>query len=345
MGIVGIAIHGTGDSSPFYNPAGLNDLTEGRFQFLAMTFDVAANSVRAVNGILDLKDDVNRAPDDAGKVDALNNYINKHSGEFDHLRWALDLVNYARKDFAVGLVIDERLDLSFRNQAFPNFDIRNLGDVALYVSGSHAFWEKLLQVGVTLRPTVRFALDQQDEQITYGDVVTENADGDPILVDELERIKNRRFGLGIDVGAKSDLSRFDWIPGFAYLKPSVGVTWQDIGSPSFSGAEPNGQSVGVGVAVFPAVWKLKNTVSFDIRDLNRERDFITRTHFGAESELRWKKLGAALRAGLTQGYLTAGLTMDFWLLKIDGAYYNEEVGIKTREGGNTRYAVTISFNI
>ncbi|MFH1017483.1 MAG: hypothetical protein V1798_04780, partial [Pseudomonadota bacterium] len=85
MGNVGIAIHGTGDSSPFYNPAGLNDLTEGRFQFLAMTFDVAANSVRAVNGILDLKDDVNRAPDDAGKVDALNNYINKHSGEFDHL--------------------------------------------------------------------------------------------------------------------------------------------------------------------------------------------------------------------------------------------------------------------
>ncbi len=345
MGNVGIAIHGTGDSSPFYNPAGLNDLTESRIQFMTMTFEAAASSIGMIGDVIDLKNNVNKATDDAGRVAALNQFIQEHSGQFQHMRWALDLVNYAKKNFAIGLVMDERLDLSFRDQSFPHFDIRNLGDVSVFLSGSHDFWDKLLQVGLTLRPTVRFSMDQANEQITYADVVTKDPNGDPILKDELEKIKDRRFGLGVDVGLKSDLSRFTWIPGFGYLKPAVGVTWQDIGSPEFSGGAPNRQSVGVGIAVFPDVWKLKNTVSFDVRDLNYSRDFITRTHFGAESELRWKKLALALRAGLLQGYVTAGLTADFWFMKLDGAYYNEEVGIKTRENGSKRYAVTLSFNI
>ena len=37
MGNVGVALTGTHDSSPFYNPAGLNDLDKGRLQFFSFT--------------------------------------------------------------------------------------------------------------------------------------------------------------------------------------------------------------------------------------------------------------------------------------------------------------------
>jgi hypothetical protein len=345
MGNVGVAIKGTGDSSPFYNPAGLNDLTEARYQFLTMTFDMAKDSIGMIGDLKDLTNDLDGQTTDSGKVGVLDKFIQGHTGEFQHVRFGLDLFNYARKNFAVGFTIDERLDVSFRDQSFPHFDVRNVGDAAIFISGSHDFWEKLLQIGFTVRPTVRFALDQADEEVTYADVVNKNTAGKSVLKDQFKKIKDRRFALAVDVGAKSDMAKFENIPGFKYLKPSVGVTWQDIGSPNFHGADPNRSSVSAGFAVFPDVWKLKNTVAMDFRDLNHKEDFVTRLHFGAESEYRWTKIGFGLRAGVNQGYFTAGLTADLWLVKLDGAYYSEEIGIKTKQDGNTRFAVTLSFNI
>ena len=343
MGNVGVALRGTHDSSPFYNPAGLNDLEKGRFQFFSMTGDVSTGAVGLIGDITDFADNIQNT-DGADRTRVFDQFIQDHTGEFNHVRWTLDIFNYARKDFAAGVLIDEKMNVSFRDQSFPRFEIQNLGDLGMYIAGSHGFWDQLLQVGATLKPTIRFAIDEVDQEVTYSDIVSENSSGDPILIDQFKKIKDRRFGLGVDVGAKTNLA-FPGIKGskmYEILKPQVGVSWQDMGSPGFDAAPNNEQSISAGAAVHPDIWKLKNAIAVDFRDLNQERDFLTKLHFGVESKFPWI---LTARAGLSQGYFTLGATFDLWFVKIDGAWYKEEVGVRTREAGDNRWAATLSFNI
>ncbi len=346
MGNVGVAIHGTHDSAPFYNPAGLNDIEDARFQFFSITGGVSTDSFGLVGDTIDLIDDLDAQTTDAGKVSVLDQFIQARTGEFHHVRVSLDLFNYVRKNFAIGLTLDERLDMSFRDQSVPHFDVRNLGDAMVFLGASTSFLDRLIQVGVTLRPVVRFAIDEADQTVTYADVVAENADGDPVIKDQFENMKERRFGMGVDLGFKSDLGfkafkEKDW---YKFLNPAIGLTWQDIGSPSFGVAPGNEQSVSLGFAVHPNVGKFKNTFGLDFRSLNQEKAFLSKMHLGAETVFDWV-VDVGLRVGLSQGYFTAGTTFDFKVVRLDAAYYNEEVGAVTRQGANQRLIATLSFNI
>jgi len=349
MGNVGVAIRGSHDSSPFYNPAGLNDLEKGRFQFLTPTFEMAADSVTSITDTMTLIDDINATDDVVERTRILDAFIAERRGEYQRVRFALDLFNYARKNFAAGLAIDERMDMSFDESNPPgSFNIRNIGDVFVFLYGAQGFKEGLVQVGVTLRPTVRFSLDEENQNISYADVVGEDTPGgDPVIEEQMKQVyEDRRFGMGVDLGLKTNLALPFWKDAkvYKFLQPAFGVTWQDIGSPTFGAAPDNEQSVSIGAAVHPDVWILKNTFAFDIRDLNQGKDFITKLHIGAESMIDWAiKFG--LRVGLNQGYFTGGATLDFRFVKLDLAYYMEEVGTFSRQKGSGRFATTLSFNI
>jgi hypothetical protein len=164
------------------------------------------------------------------------------------------------------------------------------------------------------------------------------------MTQKVKKIKDRRFSMAADLGLKSNLgfAGFKKTRVYEILKPEVGVTWSDIGDPKFEGAPDNEQSISAGAAIHPTLWKLKNTVGLEFREINQERPFLTKLHFGIESQLPWI---LSIRGGLSQGYPTAGLSADFWIMKVDTAVYFEEIGIATREKGNLRLAATVSFNI
>jgi hypothetical protein len=345
MGNVGVSILGTPDSAPFYNPAALNDLTEGEVRFMTITAEIASDSTKLITDVKDLSDDVKAADTDADRVRALNNFIQDRTGEFQYLRLNLELLSYTGKNFATGLLVDERLDLSFRDQSFPRFDIRNLGDATAYAAFSTGFWDKLLQVGMNFRPTMRFSLRESDQQITFADVTTENSKGDPILVDQLKAIKDdRQFAIPVSFGVKSDLSFDFWKNSYfiEQLKPQVGVTWDDVGSPSFNPLPSPGQTVNAGFSLNPEIWRFKNLIAVELRDINRERPMLSKLHAGMEVKFPWI---LAVRGGISQGYLSGGATIDLVFVRIDGAVYYEEVGFNTREEGNLRYAATFGFKI
>lgn len=345
MGNVGTSIHGSHDSSPFYNPAGLNDLKKGRFQFMALTFEAAQNSLGIIGDFDDMLKDIDNASNDADKTRAFNKFLDKNTGKYQHMRMGIDLFNYVRKNFGVGLLLDQRMDFSFRDQSFPHFEVRNLGDVAAFVSGSTDFFDKVIQVGATVRPTVRFSLDEADQQMTMADVLGKDSNGDSLIVGQVKNIyKKQRFGLGVDIGLKSNLAiaGFQETKVYKALQPEIGLTWQDIGSPAFDSAPRNEQSISTGIAVHPKLWKLKNTIAVEFREINQERPLLTKLHVGLETKLPWI---LSVRAGLSQGYPTGGLSADFWIVKLDAAIYFEEVGIRVREKGNLRWATTLSFNI
>ncbi|MEZ4704690.1 MAG: hypothetical protein R3A11_05825 [Bdellovibrionota bacterium] len=344
MGNVGVSTTGQFDSAPFYNPAGLNDLKKGKIQFFTPTFELSKSFFDMIDDAKTLTNGVKDANNDADKTRAFNQFLNSRTGEFDHVRLSLELVSYARKNFAAGLLFDERVDMSFRDQSFPHFEVRNLGDVSMYVAGSYDFWEKLLQVGLTVRPTVRFALDQQDEVITLADVLGDDAQGDPLIVSQFENIADPRFGLGVDLGLKSNLSFLEELIPDLYkkLNPQAGFTWQDIGSPNFGAAPNNPQSVSMGLSIEPSLWVLKNTFALELRDLNQDRPFLSKLHIGAESRL--VKI-LSVRAGLSEGYVSTGVGINLGIVSIDGALYFNEVGRKTREEGSMRFATSLSFRI
>lgn len=345
MGNVGVSITGTTESSAFYNPAGLNDITQSEIRFMTITSEIAKNSTDLINDVKDLKDDIDGASNDADKVRVLNDFIQQRSGEFQHLRLGIELLSYTQHNFAAGLNFDETIDLSFRDQSFPHFDMRNIGDANAYVAFSTDFWDKLLQLGMTFRPTMRFALNEKDQQITYADATTENANGDPIIKDQFENIlDDRQFVIPVDFGIKSNLGFDFWKDSTAYdvLQPAIGFTWENIGSPSFAPLPTSTQTANAGISISPKLWRLKNTFAVEMRELNRSRPMLTKLHVGGEVKLPWV---LAVRGGVAQGYWTGGLSLDLVFVRIDGAVYHEEVGYYNREDGNRRYAVSFGFKI
>lgn len=343
MGNVGVSTLGTHDSAVFYNPAGLNDLEKSQWRFLSITAEVGSNAFSLVKDAIDFGQDIDDANSDPDRINVLNQFIQERTGEFQYVRFNLELLNYTRKNFAAGLVIDEQLDMSFRNQAFPQFDMRTIGDIATYVAFAQGFWDGGLQVGMTFKPTMRFALNEADQQITYSDVTTENADGDPIILDQFKNIYDeRQFRIPVDIGFKSRLSGFfdnDFVQAF---EPMIGLTWQDVGGMNFAPSQGNGQTLNFGASLNPKLGKFQNSWAIELRGINQDRPLISKLHIGAEFKL---PAILAVRGGLSQGYLTAGLTIDLRFFSIDAAIYKEEIGVNTREAGNLRYATTLNFKI
>ncbi|MCB0272378.1 MAG: hypothetical protein KDD46_05130 [Bdellovibrionales bacterium] len=343
MGNVGVSILGTHDSSAFYNPAGLNDLEDAQWRFLTITAEIGSNAFGLIGDAIDFGKDIDDANSDDERINVLNQFIQDRSGEFQYTRLNLELINYTRKNFAVGLVFDERLDMSFRNQAYPNFDMRTIGDVTAYLAFAQGFLDGGLQVGMTFKPTVRFALDEADQQITYSDVSTENADGDPIILDQFKNIYDQRqFRIPVDIGFKSKLAAFFDSDFMETFDPMIGLAWQDVGSMNFAPSQGNTQTLNFGVSLNPKLGRIQNSWAVELRGLNLDRPLISKLHIGAELKLPWI---LAVRGGLSQGYLTGGLTVDLRFFSIDAAIYSEEIGLHTREDGNLRYAATANFKI
>lgn len=343
MGNVGVALKGTHASSPFYNPAGLNDLKKGKLRILNLTGEISKDAFSLINDVRDLVDNLEDASDENGdRFRVLDDFIAKNNGKFRHLRLTTEIVGFARKNFAIGLLAEENFDFTVREPAVPEFHVRSTTDLVAYVSGAKSFFEDALQVGVTLKPTVRLAMNETDEIIDYADT-QDDANGKLKLESQLENIwKKQRFGLGADVGLKSNLA-FGSLKEAAWrkkLQPMVGVTWQDIGSPSFEEAPGNEESISLGVAIHPNFAKFENAFAIDVRNINRDMPFISKLHMGWETKF---PAILALRAGLSQGYVSAGATIDLWVAKLSAAIYSEEIGVHTRQEGNTRYVVQLGF--
>jgi hypothetical protein len=343
MGNVGVAIPGTHDSAAFYNPAGLNDLEKGEFRFLTINTEIGFNAFELAGDTIDFGQDIDDAADDQERVQVLNQFIQERTGEFQYFRLGMELVNYTRKNFAAGLLFDQRLNASFRNQGYPNFDLRSIGDIAGYVALAQGFYDGGLQVGMTFKPTARFSLRESDQQITYGDVTVENAEGDPILIDQLKDIYQEwQFRIPVDFGLKSKLSGFIDNAFVEKFEPMVGFTWQDVGNMNFNPLPGNRQTFNVGASLNPQLGRFKNTWAVELREINIDRPIISKLHIGAEIQL---PAILAIRGGLSQGYLTGGATIDLRFFSLDGAIYFEEVGRNTRQDGDLRFATTMSFKI
>jgi hypothetical protein len=96
----------------------------------------------------------------------------------------------------------------------------------------------------------------------------------------------------------------------------------------------------------PDWWVFKSRFAFDIRDVGHNQ-FTMRKGTHAGVEFLWKMFGwwkGGWRAGINQGYWTAGFTGKFGIFQLDIASYGEEVGSSETKKESRRYMVQTSLD-
>ena len=130
------------------------------------------------------------------------------------------------------------------------------------------------------------------------------------VTDEIEN--NDTTAIAVDLGALLELP---------LIGAEVGATMQSIG-------DGRGASLDMGIAKLMFNDRLLLLADYvDVLDNNRENVF-NKIHFGAE----YRAAILALRAGISKGYPSLGLGLDFRVIDIDYAWYTEE--LSKGPGGN-----------
>jgi hypothetical protein len=105
------------------------------------------------------------------------------------------------------------------------------------------------------------------------------------------------------------------------------------------------RTFGFGLAARRDIWgKFTKTVfALEFQDLgnNRNGSIFRTIHLGGETN--WRRI--AVRAGLNQGYWTAGMGLDLWVLNLDLSSYGEELSLNAGGLEDRRYALKVAFQI
>jgi hypothetical protein len=336
MGNAFIAMPGQDENAIFYNPAAVNDYEEKfHFRFLSPVFDFSPGSIGLVKDLFDLGDDIDAQTTDAGKIDTFRTFVNQHTGQFESVQARFPAVTMMYKWVTLSLLADTRNTISFRNRAFTNIEVLSRSDFGGIIGSAYSFFNDMLQAGLAIKVLHRLSID---EIITTDDVVN-----NPNFGDTLPR--RRSTGVGVDIGLKGKIPTFKkkWLD---ILKPTVALTWQDIGNTRFGNNVPDtNQSISIGFALHPAIGDWQLHFANDFRELNQSSSFIKKWNIGAEAvaPLLWNFFRPSVRIGGNQGYITAGASLDFKYAKLEFATYGEEAGKFTNQKQLRRLATNLSF--
>jgi len=322
-------------SALMYNPAGLNDIEQWRMELSTITLELSSSFYDFYKEYRDLQNDPEMSDDPTAM---LNELADLFIGAPLFLRIS-ESIAYSMKNFGMRIATDGNVNAMLRNAVYPSLEYDITVDNSVLIGGSYGFFDKALQVGVAVKPIYR--LTTGAKELTIGEF--ENYSDSDEMMDELTSYEGG-MGVGVDVGVKSHLDSMAHYVNFGgadaavrYLRPTIGLTWQDIGNTRFTrGVESIDQTIGFGSAVHLDFWKFKNTLAVDIRDMNTGRPFVSMLAMGLES---WLTDMFALRCGLYQLRPSAGFTIDLTFLRLDGAIYKEEVSQYSHTKGDLRAAL------
>jgi hypothetical protein len=149
-----------------------------------------------------------------------------------------------------------------------------------------------------------------------------------------------------------------WFTFLQYAKPQFGFTIQNIADEGFTNDfhwYSSQSSLAVDTRLerrynvgskweLPEFWVFKPRFLLDFRDIGtRYASFKKTSHIGGE--LLWKAFGwlkGGYRLGLSEGYLTAGISAQLWIFALDLATYADEVGTASSPKESRNYMVRLS---
>ncbi len=306
------------ENALFYNPAGLkSSTTQKGVEILNPLFEFSQGSLDLVTDLADLQ---------GGNISGVTDFLAKRIGEHQHLRASI-FPHLLIPPFGIGILAQGIGDLEIRNPVFPEADTDIRIDTGLIAGVAHDFGRGL-QGGVTVK-----YIQRQGVLKTFTAVDIAGKTFDP-----LETLKTQS-DFALDIGGLAHLS--EWTP-MQKWDPTVGLTLQNITDLDFKDIGTLPQQINVGAAIHPDTGMVKSTVAFDFLDITGEVGTKEtpgkRTHVGAE--FTFPKV-LSLRFGMNQDYFTGGLSIDFWILRLDYATFEEELGAFAGQRGDRRHLAQI----
>lgn len=301
----------------FYNPAGLASISGMSASILPLQVEIGEKGYDMVSDASDT--DFDNETETAA-------YLRDYVGERAHV--AVNIFPYySMPRLAVGLIGTTRMDLEVRDRQFPKVNTHAITDLGLGAGYAHPFLDDSLLVGGSLKYINRHSLSQE---YTVTDITSDDFDDlvDDDLVDG--------DGVLLDLGIIYKFDEVD-VPGL-----SLGLSVNNLIGNDLGDAEDLDDHVDLGIAYTHEFWILKATYAFDYMDLfsqiDDEDDYAKRLRLGAE--FAFPKV-LTLRAGIYQGYLTAGLSLDAKYARLDLLTYAEEIGAYAGQRTDRRYALNL----
>lgn len=310
--------HSRGHDSIFYNPAGLARLSG--FQWRLLGLNLGLNGLEAYEEYADIIDNSDDLPT------VLNSLYGRPIWSRTDLQTSISIGS-----MIVGAYARANLGFTLVNPALPNLEANYFADYAFFAGWGAEVIPSYLDMGVVGKRVTRLAggADIGASSLAYLDS------------EQIENsVERQGVGFGLDFGAKLKFPT-PW-------NPSVSFVWQDIGDTSYSRRNDDSvpptshdrMHVGLGLERDFTVFILRP--AFDFRFLNSSgQQPAKQMHAGLEVEMPL----ITVRGGFNQGYYTAGVSFDFWVLRLDAATYGVELGEYAGQHEDRRYLVQISTDI
>lgn len=307
-----------------YNPAGLSNTKGG--------------GVWLLNPMVEMSEDTGALIQDFDDIDQDNlievaKFLRARVGEVHHIKAALDLYSgfsIGNAGVMVAGIARGYGDLSIRNPIFPELHITSDVDYGGQVGVGYPIpGLPGLSLGVGVKVLNRSSIEE-----VYTAVDISDDDFEETLRDDQKDGSDASFDLGMLWAHE--------IQGITRV--SLGVAGINIKEMDFGDARDQKSQYNAGVAFEQSFIGMTLTEAFDYHDLtdNLVGDGSTekKLHMGAELQL---PALLAIRGGLSQGYYTAGVTLDFKWIRLDAATYGEELGASGGQREDRRYVGQVSI--
>ena len=311
------------ENALFYNPAGLSKISSFQIGVLNPLIEVSKKSIDLVQD----SEDANL--DDTGEVaDLLEEYV----GEHQHARVSLFPhvgFNVAGAGVMIGGLGQGTVDADIRNPVWPEAHVDMIVDYGAIGGFGLELPLTGLRAGVALKFLQRESLSQ---------IYTATDIADPDFGDRLEDDLHSGSGFSVDLGVIYELS---FVPVF---DTNVALVVQNVPEMDMGDAKDIDTQANLGLSIEKSFSAFGLVGALDYIDLTggieEDEDIAKRINIGAE--LRFLKF-LSVRAGLNQGYVSAGATLDLWVLKFDFATYSEEIGAYAGQREDRRYVGQITI--
>lgn len=324
---MGNAFFGVSDDkyAAFYNPAGL--AMSKSVWTLDIPFVIGANS-NMINNATDLTDMFLKGGLD---TDSIVKILNGMMGEYNNISPISFFPAFTYKNWSFGIFFNSYANTLTYNRAMPTAAVDVRADAGAVLTYAHSFLsDKSLHFGVSLMGFYRMAYSN-----TYTAVDIANLDSNDLIKDVLD---NHGWGILASVGLMYELP---WLR--KELNARVGLSFNDFGYQSMAkGLDKVDPTLNLSLAISPNWEFISSNIVIDFNDLifmnGTDDSFGKRVNIGAEVGF-WNRI--FVRAGLHQGYWTAGAGVNIWALRINYAYYTEEMGAYSGQYADHRHVIEI----
>lgn len=328
---MGGAYHGVSNDkyAAFYNPAGLARNEKTLIVDVPITLGLTQPTFSGISKVIDIIGNSDRQKILDGLQSLMGNYVGVNdTGTY---------ISVVYKNWSVGIFANAYTGALAYNRLTPELFLKAKYDAGVVGSYSYSFLDdKSLHFGASLMFLTRLGVK---EQLSATDLVKNSSKLNDVLNGLTQDLG---FGVLANVGVMYELP---WLRDLLHTR--VGLSLSNFGWTNFFKSTRHDNiypGLNLTFAISPHWNFISSEIVLDFVDLmflnSDDKSLSKRINFGAEIGFFDRIF---LRAGIKQGYFTCGVGFDIWAVRLNYAFYTEEMGAYGRQYADTRHVFEIVF--